>query len=110
MDNVPRIAEGLMKGHYSNNPHQSAEDLAILSGEYAYIMGQWSDILQRKPVIWTELRKNFKSDTACEKAWEGTKDGMDESSYRLKAKGIEKMMSALKSLIRIAEGESRNLM
>jgi len=35
---------------------------------------------------------------------------MKESGLQLRAKAIEKMMSALKSLIRVAEGEARNLM
>jgi hypothetical protein len=110
MENIKRIQEGLREGHYANTPHQSAEDLAILAGEYAYVMGQWELILQRKPAIWNGMRLQFKSDTACERAWEQTADGMQEASFRLRAKAIEKMMSALKSLIRIAEGESRNQM
>lgn len=110
MQNINRISESLRKGFYVSNPHESAMDLAILAGEYAFIMGMLEDILQRKPGIWSEMRKNFKSDTACERAWESTKDGIDESGLRLRAKSVEKMMSALKSLIRLAEGEARNLM
>lgn len=110
MENINRISEGLRKGHYTTNPHQCALDLAILAGEYAYIMGQLESILQRKPGIWSEMRKNFKSDTACERAWESTADGISESGLRLRAKAVERMISAMKSLIRIAEGESRNQM
>lgn len=109
MENIPRVSRALRDGHYTNNPHESAVDLAVLAGEYAWIMGQLESILQRKPAIWSEMRKNFKSDTACERTWESTQDGMSESSLRLRAKGVEKMMSALKSLIRIAENEANNL-
>jgi hypothetical protein len=72
-------------------------------------MGQLEQIFQRKPSIWSEMRKNFESDKACDRAWEATKDGLDESGLKLRAKSIEKMMSALKSLLRLAEEESRNL-
>lgn len=108
MENINRISEGLRKGHYTTNPHLSANDLAVLAGEYAFVMGQLEMILQRKPAIWSEMRKNFKSDTACERAWEATADGMNEAGLRLRAKSVEKMMSALKSLLRIAEGEAKN--
>lgn len=110
MENISRISEGLRKGEYTTSPHACASDLAILAGEYAFIMGQLELILQRKPAIWSEMRKNFKSDTACERAWEATKDGMDENGLRFRAKAVEKMMSALKSIIRLAEDETNNLL
>ena len=109
-DNINRISYGLRSGLYTSNPHDCASDLAILAGEYAFIMGQWEVILQRKPAIWSEMRKSFESDKACDRSWEATKDGLDEGGLRLRAKTVEKMMSALKSLIRLAENESKNLM
>lgn len=110
MENVQRVSLSLRNGEYTTNPHGCAHDLAILAGEYAFIMGELEQILQRKPAIWSEMRKNFKSDTACERSWQATMDGMKEAGLRLRSKSVEKMMSALKSLIRIAEGESHNLM
>lgn len=110
MENITRIMENLRKGLYTSNPHECAEDLAVLAGEYSYIMGEWEQILQRKAATWNILRTQLKSDNSADKAWESTPDGIKESSLRLRAKGAEKMMSALKSLIRIAEAESQNLM
>lgn len=110
MDNVERIASALRNGEYTSSPHECARDLAVLAGEYSYALGRWEAILQRKPAMWSEMRKSFKSDTSCERAWEATSDGMAESGLRLRSRSIERMMSALKSLIRIAESESRNLM
>lgn len=108
MENYQRITQGLKAGHYTTNPHEAALDLAILAGEYSHALGLLEMILQRKPGIWSEMRKNFKSDTACERAWESTADGMSETGLRLREKAIGRMMSALKSLIRIAESEVRN--
>lgn len=110
MENIHRISYGLRNGLYTSNPHDCANDLAILAGEYAFLLGQWEQILQRKPAMWTQMRVAFDSDKACDRAWEATKDGLDEGGLRLRAKSVEKMMSALKSLIRIAEGESKNTM
>lgn len=109
MDNISRIQKGLVNGEYSNSPVQSSEDRAVLAGEYAWIMGQLEEILSRKPSVWNKMRPDYKSDTACERAWEATEDGINEACLRLRAKGVEKMMQALGSLIRIAEGESKNL-
>ena len=108
MDNYTRISEGLKNGHYTANPHEAANDLAVLAGEYAYAIGQLEIILQRKPAIWNELRKNFKSDTACERAWQGTKDGLEEVSLRLREKALGRMISGLRTLVRIATEEARN--
>lgn len=107
-DQVKKIAEYLRDGVYNTNPHEAAEAKATLAGEYSWIMGQLEQILQRKPAIWTELKRTAKSDKAAERMWEATSDGLNEMGLRLRAKGIEKMMSALSSLIKIAEGESNN--
>lgn len=103
-----RIAEGLIRGVYATNPHEAAQDAAILAGEFSFIMGQLESILQRKPAVWNAMRPNFKSDTACERAFQATKDGLDEQGLKLRAKGLEKMMSALRSLIRLAETDYHN--
>ena len=108
-DNIKRITEGLRKKYYITNPVQAAEDRAILSGEYSWIMGQLEIILQRKPTTWNTIRKNVKSDTACERAWEMTSDGLDEMGLKLRAKGIEKMMTGLGGLIKLAEADKSNI-
>jgi len=109
MDNLKRIGEALRGGEYSSNPQGCAEDRAILAGEYAFIMGQLEDILTRKSAIWNEMRRNVKSDTSADRAYEATEDGTNEQGLRLRAKSIEKMMSALSSLIQIAQGQAMNI-
>lgn len=108
MENILRIQENLIAGVYSGNPQGAAEDQAILSGEYSWLMGQLEEILRIKSVVWMELRKNVKSDTAADRAYDATPDGIKETTLRLQAKSIEKMMSALKSIIQIASDQSRN--
>jgi hypothetical protein len=108
MDNITRIREGLRNKEYVSNPHKCAEDRSILAGEYSFLCGQLEDILMQKPRIWNELRKEVKSDTACERLWESSSSGLNEIGIRLRLKSVEKMMGALGSLVKIAEGESRN--
>lgn len=108
MNDIERIQQGLIQGEYHTNPHQCAQDLAILAGNYSWVMGQLEDILQRKPSVWNQMRPNFKSDTACERAYQQTEDGINETGLELRAKGMTKMMSALKSLIRLSESDNSN--
>ena len=103
------IAKNLREGVYNANPVGASHALAQLSGEYAFICGQLEEILSSKPAVWNELRKDVKSDTACERVWENTKKGIDETGLRLRLKAMDKMSSALKSLINLATGELRNL-
>lgn len=109
MENIKRITEYLRNNEYISSPHQAAEDQAILAGEYAFIMGQLETILMNKPSIWNKVRIQVKSDKAAERIWESSEEGVNEMGFRLRAKSCEKMMSALKTLVRLAEGETKNL-
>ena len=103
------ITQDMMRlGQYNSNPSLSAEDRARLSGEYSFWTGILEDILQRKPKVWNEMRSKHKSDKACDKEFEATDDGINEVVIRLKLKLIEKLISALSTLIRLAEGQARN--
>lgn len=105
---IERISEGLRKGEYNTNPHLAAEEKAVLAGLYSWVMGQLEMILQRKPAVWIELRKNTTSDSQAETMWKRTKDGLDEQGLRLREKAITKMMSSLSSLISLAQRDYRN--
>lgn len=94
--------------HGSIAPHRAAEMRVELSGYYSSISGTLEDILIKKPKIWLELRETCKSDTSAEKKWSATEMGLDETLCRLRLKKAEKMMSALSSLLRVAEGQARN--
>jgi hypothetical protein len=102
MEKYKQIIEKLQKGHYAQDPHGAAEDLTVIAGEFAWTCSQLEDILSRKPARWNLLRNDFKSDTACERAWESTEDGVNEVGLRLRIKSMEKIMSALRTLIRLA--------
>lgn len=110
MEKINQISQKLRDGGYTSNPVEAAQDRAVLAGEFAWIMGQLEQILQTKPAIWNELRKNVKSDTACERVWEQTEAGINEMGLKLRAKSVEKMMQALGTLVKIAESEANNLM
>jgi len=105
-DNLQLIENHLKKGQIP--PSLLASYKAQLSGEYSFYSGLLEDILARKPAVWNSMRPHHKSDKATDREYEATADGINEVGLRLKMKRIEKMMSAISSLLRVAEGEARN--
>lgn len=94
--------EGLTPGELS--------DIRVwLAGEYAYLGGKLCEILEKKPAIWNELRKDTKSDSQAEKLWEATGRGIEEMRLRIERKDMEKIMSALKTKIEIMQGEAMRM-
>ena len=91
-------------------PRQLAEDRVNLSAEYATLSEELSDILTVKASRWAVYRADpdCKSDTAAEKRWDATSEGLREMQIRLKLKAFEKQMSAAKTMIDVMTAESRN--
>lgn len=108
MDKILEVETALRDGTLLNNPHMCAERRAELSGEYSYICGQLEVIKASKPLIWLEMRKSHKSDSATDKAYEATVDGIEEAKLRSLQKRAEKLISGLGSIIKVASDESRN--
>jgi hypothetical protein len=108
MENLTRIQYNLRHGYYAQNPHDAAEDRAILAGEFSWLCGQLERVLVRKPGVWNLIRPDYKSDTACERAYQQTRDGIDEMGLKLRLKGCEKMITALNTIIRLAEMDAKN--
>lgn len=90
------------------NPHAIAEERLTLAGEYSRKSEELGNILEVKAAIWNELRKDFKSDTACDRAYDATPRGIEEMKLRLRLKAIEKELSAMRSYLDVLNGEARN--
>lgn len=91
-------------------PGELSEIRLWLAGRYAYLNGELTQILIRKPEKWRAIRYSgeVKSDSATDRWWDGTEDGMNEMKIRLEQKSIEKLLSATKTRIEILQGESRS--
>ena len=103
---IDQVQEALRDRSLVSNPHLCATYRSELSGEYSYLVGQLEDIKARKPLVWLEMRKEHKSDSSTNRAYEATEDGMNEVQLRGKLKRVEKLMQGLNSLIKIAEQEA----
>ena len=92
------------------HPTRLAELRVQLGGKYSTAMNNLEHILKQKPIVWNEMRKDYKSDTATDRAWEGTELGLEELHWTFQRKKIEKLMSACKTLIDLKTAEGYNLM
>lgn len=90
-------------------PGRLAELRVVLSSKYAHATNEYEKVLIQKPKIWNEMRGDFKSDTACERAWEATELGVEERHWKFQIRKVERMMSAIKTMIDVKTGEARNL-
>lgn len=107
MRELKQIQESLIND--APSPGELADLRLELSGQYSYYSGVLESILITKPKIWMDLRKDNKSDTATERAWEATEDGIKEMRCRLRMKRIEKMLSAIRQRLEVMQGEARNV-
>jgi len=106
MDTIAHVENELKKGVIA--PHFLADHKAKLAADYSFYAGQLEAIQVRKPKVWLELRKDNKSDTSTDRAYELTEDGTNEIGLEWKLKRIGKLIQALNSLLQVAEGEARN--
>jgi hypothetical protein len=91
------------------NPGELSEQLMYQSAEYSKYTEELTDVLRNKSVVWMEMRKRSTSDKQTDREWDSTVEGMMEMSHRLRLKALEKSMSAIRTRLRILEGEARNM-
>ncbi len=89
-------------------PNRAADLRVELSGLYSTLSGKLENVLYLKPNVWKTIREMTQSDTRADRHFEGTELGLEEMSCRLRMKRIDKVISALSSLIRVAEGNAKN--
>lgn len=90
-------------------PGRLADLRVLLSAKYSRATDEYEKVLLAKPKIWNEMRGEYKSDTACERAWEATELGEKERHWKFQIRKIERMMSAIKTLIETKTGEAQNM-
>lgn len=94
-------------GQYT--PHQLADWRVIIAGAIGTRTTQLQDILQQKPGIWQKMRSNHKSVADTDREWEATDMGIQENWLKLEIKKLEKMSSAIRTSLEVANTEARNV-
>lgn len=109
MKTLTEFAQEIMDS--KNSPHRLAELEILMAGKYAML----SDIakeLQIEKAIYTNNVKfaNEKplSDTSVEAKWRIEESGQKEIRMRYEFRALEKLLSACKSSIYVANNEARN--
>jgi hypothetical protein len=92
----------------ATTPGELSEILMHLSADYAHKTTDFTTVLMKKAKAWPKLRGRKESDKQADKAWDATLEGRLETSLRLELKSLEKLMSAIKSHLRVKETEARN--
>ena len=91
-------------------PGELAELRVTIASYYAYMSSLLEDVLvNKKPTLWLELREKCTSDNQADNHWARSADGVNETKYRLRLKAMEKLMSAIKTRLDIAQGEMRGM-
>lgn len=90
-------------------PVRLSEILLHFSAQYSAKGDELQQLLTLKVAAWPELRKESGSDKQADKAWDATANGIMEMGLRLQLKSLEKLMSAIKSHLRVKETEARNM-
>ena len=90
-------------------PQELAEARIHMAEEYSRFSGEYAKLIQARANFFKEQRINFKSDTATQRAFELTDDGVKMEVIKAKLKSIEKTLSAYKTMLELKTNEARNL-
>jgi hypothetical protein len=90
-------------------PHVLAEERIALAEEYSRYSGLYAEMIKYRAEHYKLNRDKHKSDTAVQRDWEFTEQGVQMEIIKMKLKTIEKKLSATATMLRLMENESKGL-
>ena len=93
----------------TKSPHQLAEERIGMAEEYSRYSGLYAEMIKARAEHYRTHRPNLKSDTAAQREWEMTEQGVQMEIIKMKLKSIEKKMSASNTMLRLLENEAKAL-
>lgn len=90
-------------------PREYIEQLEILTDEFSKLSEYWAELIKYQADYFSENRKNFKSDNACQKEFDRTDWGVKMQVCKAKLKSKEKQISTIKTCLRLLENEAKNI-
>lgn len=87
------------------HPNLLAEYRTIISGYYSWMSGEKAELEVARNFWFKENRQFYKSDKACEAEWLGKEDGALYVRMAYALKGLEKLISSLRTQIETATTE-----
>ena len=93
------------------SPGRLSEINVALASYYEKLSEELADILIFKTDYWLELRRSegVNSDKMTDRLWDATDNGKKEIKLRYTLKGVEKVMSTIKTMLRTKENEAHNI-
>lgn len=91
----------------TKNPHQLAEEIMGLSHEFSMYSGEMAKLNKVRADYYMAHRAYFKSDTAVQRAFEVTDEGVKMATLKLKLSALKMQMSANKTMINVATEEAK---
>lgn len=93
----------------SLSPRALAEKVQNMSIEYASLSAEKVVLTANYATAWLTARKDTKTDKECDRVMAASNLGQRIEVVNAKIKGMDKEMSADKSMLRVLENEARNL-
>jgi hypothetical protein len=90
-------------------PHELAEERMELSEQYSAYSGELAKLIRSEAEFYVAQRPNFKSDTAVQRVFDTTHEGIQMATVKLKLKALEKQMSAIKTMLETLTEEARGM-
>jgi len=90
-------------------PQEAAEKMMGLSEEQSRASDEYADLEEKKLRHFSEKRTEYKSDKACDTAWQATEDGIKHMRLGIKLKELTRKLSAIKAFLRHSENIARNI-
>lgn len=91
-------------------PREYLEEIERRTHAYSKLTEEWAKYVVLQAKFFNENRDKYKSDNACQKAFDLTEDGISMQVVKAKLKSNEKQISACKTAMRLLETEAKNLM
>ena len=90
-------------------PHELADSMMDLAEQYSRYSGELAKLTKAEGEYYKATRPHVKSDTAVNRQFQTTDEGIQMTIVKLKLKSLEKQMSATKLFVEVASNEARGL-
>ena len=105
---LPQIIEKMTTGQMT--PSEASQYRLQISADIYKFSEQETDLILKSVAYFVEERPNHKSDTATQRAWNATKDGMQELKIHSLVRTLGTINTALKDLVYVKTLEAKNIL
>lgn len=91
------------------SPQVAADSMLELSERQSRYSDEYADLEESRLRHFSQFRAGYKSDKACENAWQGTEEGIKHMRLNLELKKLAKELSVIKTFLRHCENIAKNL-